>query len=307
MTFYKNNQIWTLMNSASKNRKIFTNKWIYKCKKNINKKIIRYKTRWCVKNFEQLKNFDYYEIFVSIIKFMNYKIIFVITVVNNWNIEQMNVKTAFFYNYVNEKVYVKIFFEYIDFKRFRIICCFRKTLYNFKQAFKIWFDTLKLFFKKFDFLFFNVDQNVFCDEKTIIIIYVDDLLITNSNKQFNKNIKTIFNKQFHIIDLDFITYYFDMKFDRNKFQRILWFNQRIYLKKIFKNYNFFDNKSIAIFIKTSTKLKIAFIEYIASFDFKHIYQSTIEFFMYVMLNIRFDIVYFVSVINQYAFNLDEIH
>ena len=110
-----------------------------------------------MKNFEKLKNFDYHEIFVSMIKFMSYKAIFVIIVVNNWNIEQMNVKIAFFYDYVNEKIYVKVFFEYTDFKRFRIICCFRKILYDFKQTFKVWFDTLKLFFKKFDFLFFNVD------------------------------------------------------------------------------------------------------------------------------------------------------
>ena len=44
----------------------------------------------------------------------------------------MNVKIVFFYEYVNEKIYVKIFFEYIDFKRFRIICYFRKILYDFK-------------------------------------------------------------------------------------------------------------------------------------------------------------------------------
>ena len=180
-------------------------------------------------------------------------------------------------------------------------------MYDFKQTFKVWFDTLKFFFKKLDFLFLNVDQSVFCDEKTIIIIYVDDLLITNLNKQFNKNIKTIFNKQFHIIDFDFMIHYFDMKFDRNKFQRILWFNQRVYLKKNFKNHDFFDNKSIVIFIKISTKLKIVFIEYIVNFNFKHIYQLIIEFFMYVMLDIRFDIVYSVFIINRYVFNFDEIH
>ena len=112
---------------------------------------------------------------------------------------------------------------------------------------------------------------MFCNKKTIIIIYVDDLLITNFNKQFNKNIKTIFNKQFYVINFDFIIYYFDIKFDRNKFQQILWFNQRIYLKKKFKNYDFFDNKSIVIFIKISTKLKIVFIKHIVNFNFKHIY------------------------------------
>ena len=79
------------------------------------------------------------------------------------------------------------------------------------------------------------------------------------------------------------------------------------MKKILKNHDFFDNKSIVIFMKISTKLKIVFIEYIASFDFKHIYQSIVEFFMYVMLDTRFDIVYFVFVINRYVFNFDEIH
>ena len=42
-------------------------------------------------------------------------------------------------------------------------------------------------------------------------------------------------------------------------------------KFFFKNHDFFNNKSIAIFMKISTKLKIVFIEYIANFDFKHIY------------------------------------
>ena len=60
-------------------------------------------------------------------------------------------------------------------------------------------------------------------------------------------------------------------------------------------------------MKISTKLKVVFIEYIVNFDFKHIYQSIVEFFMYVMLDIRFNIVYFVFVINRYVFNFDETH
>ena len=79
------------------------------------------------------------------------------------------------------------------------------------------------------------------------------------------------------------------------------------MKFFFKNYDFFDNKSIVIFMKILTKLKIVFIKYIVNFDFKHIYQFVVKFFMYVMLDIRFNIVYFVFVINQYVFNFDEIH
>ncbi len=37
---------------------------------------------------------------------MNYKIMYVIIVVNDWEIEQMNVKIAFFYEKIEKDVYV---------------------------------------------------------------------------------------------------------------------------------------------------------------------------------------------------------
>ena len=46
-------------------------------------------------------------------------------------------KSFFFYDIVNEKIYVKVFDDYRDSNRFKIICRFRKILYNFKQIFKI--------------------------------------------------------------------------------------------------------------------------------------------------------------------------
>ena len=69
--------------------------------------------------------------------------------------------------------------------------------------------------------FLNADQSVFCNEKTIIIIYVDDLLITDLDKKINVNIKVALNKRFQIIDLEFITHYLDMRFERDRSQRVL--------------------------------------------------------------------------------------
>ena len=305
MISHKNNKIWILMNEASKKRKILIDKWIYRCKKNINEKIIRYKTRWCVRNFEQLKDLDYHEIFVSMIKFISYKVIFVIVVANNWNVEQMNVKIVFLYDYVNEEIYVKVSHDYIDFERFCVMCRFRKILYDLKQTLRVWSDVLKKNFKQHGFFFLNADQSVFCDEKTIIVIYVNNLLIIGLNTKTNKNIKIVFNKRFQIIDLDFMTHYFEMRFDKNKFQKILWFSQRTYLKKILKNHNFLNNKSVFTSMDTKIKLKVVFAEYIAKFEFKHIYQFVVDFFMYAMFEIRFDIVFVVFVISKYAFNFTE--
>ena len=216
MASHRDNKIWVLMNEASKGRKVLTSKWVYRCKRGINGEVTRYKARWCVRGFEQLKGFDYHETFASIVKFMSYKVIFAIAVANNWDVEQMNVKTAFLYDYVDEEIYVEVSHGYTDLKSSCVICRLRKALYGLKQALRVWSDTLKEFLKQHGFLFLNVDQSVFCDEKTIIAIYVNDLLITDLNTKANKNIKVVFSKRFQMTDLGFMAHYLGMRLNRDR-------------------------------------------------------------------------------------------
>ena len=57
-----------------------------------------------------------------------------------------------------------------------------------------------------------------------------------------------------------------------------------------------------ILMNTAIKLKIVSIEYIVKFEFKHIYQFVVDFFIYAMFEIRFNIVYVVFVVNKYVSN-----
>ena len=66
-------------------------------------------------------------------------------------------------------------------------------------------------------------------------------------------------------------YYLNMRFERNKSQRILHFNQQAYLKKILKNHNFLNSKSVSTSMKINIKLKAASAEYTIKLKFKHIY------------------------------------
>ncbi len=76
------NEIWTLINSF-KNRRVFRDKWIYKIKKEKHDEILRYKTRWVIREFEQIERLNYTKTFISMIKSMNYKTMYVIIVVND--------------------------------------------------------------------------------------------------------------------------------------------------------------------------------------------------------------------------------
>jgi uncharacterized protein YqgQ len=45
------NEIWTLINFL-RNRRVFRDKWVYKIKKEEHDEILRYKTRWMIREFE---------------------------------------------------------------------------------------------------------------------------------------------------------------------------------------------------------------------------------------------------------------
>ena len=68
-----------------------------------------------------------------------------------------------------------------------------------------------------------------------------------------------------------------------------------------------NNKSIQTSMKIVIKLEIVFENYVVKFDFKHIYQSIVDFFMYAMFDTRFDIIFVVFVVSRYVFNSIEKH
>jgi hypothetical protein len=137
------NEIWTFVNFF-KNRRVLRDKWVYKIKKEEHDEILRYKTRWVIRKFEQIERLDYTKTFVSMIKSMSYKTMYVIIVVNDWEIEQMNVKTTFLYDKIHENVFVVQFTKFEQ--KINKICKLNKTLYDFKQSSKVWFETLITFF-----------------------------------------------------------------------------------------------------------------------------------------------------------------
>jgi hypothetical protein len=168
------NEIWTFVNSF-KDRRVFRDKWVYKIKKEKHDEILRYKTRWVIREFEQVERLDYTKTFISMIKSMSYKTMYVIIVVNDWEIEQMNVKTTFLYDKIYENVFVVQFTKFEQ--EINKICKLNKILYDLKQFSRVWFETLIKFFF-LDYVSLNVEFNVFMKDDIMIVIYVNDLIFT---------------------------------------------------------------------------------------------------------------------------------
>ena len=85
--------------------------------------------------------------------------------------------------------------------------------------------------KKFDFVIFETNHNVFVskNDKINVIVYIDDLLIVNDNMNFIDFIKKKFDERFKMIDLNFTQHYFDIEIVRN--DDSILFRQIIYFRK----------------------------------------------------------------------------
>ena len=87
--------------------KILSSRMIYKIQKNLKKQILKFKIRWCVKNFEQSYEINFHNIYVSIIKFMLYKILFIIIVKYDFETKQMNIVTIFLNALLKKIIYIE--------------------------------------------------------------------------------------------------------------------------------------------------------------------------------------------------------
>ena len=70
-----------------KDRVVLIGKWVYKYKRGLNSKILRYKSRQVVRGFKQQEGLHYYKTFTLVIKLISYKLLFTIAVVNNLKIK----------------------------------------------------------------------------------------------------------------------------------------------------------------------------------------------------------------------------
>jgi hypothetical protein len=122
--------------------------------------ITRFKARWVVRGFEQQYGVDFTETFASVVRQKTYRVLFALAAVHDWEIEQMDVKTAFLYGDINEEVYVELPTGYGQPGK---VCKLRKALYGLKLAPRIWYLTLQKALQELGFSKSAYDKAVFSE------------------------------------------------------------------------------------------------------------------------------------------------
>ena len=78
----------------------------------------------------------------------------------------------------------------------------------------------------------NVKKNI------IIVLYMNDILITDLSKIDIQRIKKALNDKFHMFDLRPYVYYLDMIVKRDRVVDILRLRQAVYVTRFLKHFNY---------------------------------------------------------------------
>ena len=156
-------------------------KWIFKRKIGEDWQIETYKARLVAKGFKQKHGIDYDETFSLVAMLKSIRIMLAIAVYYDYEIWQMDVKTAFLNENLEEEVYISQPKGFVSSERPNQVCKLKKSIYGLKQTLRSWNIRFDKIFKQFDFIK-NIDEP--CMYKKIsdnaiifLVLYVDDILI----------------------------------------------------------------------------------------------------------------------------------
>ncbi len=180
-------------------------------------------------------------------------------------------------------------------------------MYDLKQFSKMWFETLIKFLFFFDYVSLNVEFNVFMKNDFMIVFYVNNLIFTKFDRAIIFWLKNALNERFEMSDLNSCIYYLDMMIFKNRRLKLLILNQNVYVEQMLRDHEMWNCKSLIIFMNVSCRLIKTSDEYIVDKNFKINYQLIVRSLMYIMLKIRLNITYFISMINRYVFNFIQTH
>jgi hypothetical protein len=124
-----NNQVWTLEDIPS-NRKAIENKWIFKKKTDADGNMTVYKARLVAKCFWQIQGVDYDETYSPVAMLKSIRILLAIAAYFNYEIWQMDVKTAFLNGNIEEELYMVQSEGFVNPKDANKACKLQRSIYG---------------------------------------------------------------------------------------------------------------------------------------------------------------------------------
>jgi hypothetical protein len=133
-----------------------------------------------------VEGIDYEETFAPIARYTSIRTIIELAASMGWKLHQMDVKTTFLNGEIEEEVYIEQQEGFVIHEEKSHVCRLKKALYGLKQAHRAWYERMDGFVMSLSFSKSVADPNLYYhivgDECLILVLYVDDLFVTSSER-----------------------------------------------------------------------------------------------------------------------------
>lgn len=220
---------------------------MFKLKLNSDGSIETYKARLVAKGFNQEAGIDYHEILSPVVKPTTIRVVLSLALPKGWCLRQLDVKNAFLHRELQVEVYMTQPSGFVDPKYPTRVCRLHKSLYGFKQAPRAWFDKLRAALLHVGFISSKADPSLFiCNSNgilTLILVYVDDLIITGNSVNFITDLINQLSAKFAYKDLGMLHYFLEVKVHYNGSNLVL--SESKYIRDLFQRANLEREKPIS--------------------------------------------------------------
>jgi hypothetical protein len=174
---------------------------VFKLKRDSSGKLAKHKAQLVVKGFAHKKGIDFDEIFSPVVKMSSIIVILGLIACLDLELEQLDVKTAFFHGDLKEEIYMEQPEGFEVKGNEHLVCKLKKSLYGLKQAPRQWYKKFDSFMVGHGYKKTVADHCVYFrkfDEGNFIILLlsVDDMLIVGQDAKMISNLKKELFKSF---------------------------------------------------------------------------------------------------------------
>ena len=239
------NQVWDLVDLPEKVRPLQC-KWIFKIKNGLDGRPEVFKARLVAKGFTQVHGLHYDETFAPVAMLRSIRIILAIAAFHDYEIWQMDVKTAFLNGILEEEVYMVQPEGFVDPKNPKMVCKLKRSIYGLKQASRSWNHRFDHVIKQNGFTRSVEEPCLYMkfsgSKVAFLVLYVDDILLIGNDVPMLASVKEFLGNQFQMKDLGEAQRILGIRIYRDRSNRMLALSQEDYLDKVLDKFKMKDSK-----------------------------------------------------------------
>ncbi|WZY94101.1 hypothetical protein YC2023_066430 [Brassica napus] len=228
-----------------KGKKAVSSRWIFTVKYKADGSIERKKTRLVARGFTQTYGEDYIDTFAPVAKLHTIRIVLSVATNLGWDLWQMDVKNAFLQGELEDEVYMLPPPGLEGMVKPGNVLRLKKAIYGLKQSPRAWYHKLSTTLNGRGFRKSELDHTLFTLTTpagiVVLLVYVDDIVITGSDKVGIKETKEFLKSVFDIKDLGEMKYFLGIELCRS--EEGLFISQRKYILDLLKEAGAYGGKT----------------------------------------------------------------